>query len=612
MNTMAADNPKLLSWVEKREQLHRRFKEVTELRDASQLAFLRGPVVTWTEGEIATLWRESIAHPASTMESLNHMYFHVPFCKSICDFCNYERLRPSSPAMLQGWLDRSVASIEKLAPAVEDLTFHSLYIGGGTPSILPAKHMRTLFAAIAHNFKWHPLAGRDIELDPAVVDEKRVRVMKDFGFDSFSFGIQTLDTDINERHNRGPQSSAVVERCLDMLPNYWWNRVTVDMLLGLKGTTPEQTLSDIETLMQHERRPSIDVFQLVPTGSYVQQHFSGSHQKFWTHMKQFEERFVPGLEELIRRHRYTICGDRLHHYNISPERDSLLRRLRGFRPISLGRQVLNAYKDTPSQEFWRRRVLDRHKGRYSYTQLVSQQQRPLNLLGIGLSARSHIFGHASFEYFDPTNQPETPGAAVYRGQACDPEIEYRTYLITQFRDRGRVDFSKFEAIFGMTLDEAVGQPLSVLASLELIEFDDSGCILRTDTAQSTADALMWLIPTPYIEFEVARILGLEISPAGTQRYFKDLPLNTDLDKGMRFGGVKEGYLQIAGGDQIYKLSLAPPMEANRPIRFVLTADCRPSDADAPALQGAITKLRAYFERVHGRPGSAGNALLGGV
>jgi hypothetical protein len=360
----------------------------------------------------------------------------------------------------------------------------------------------------------------------------------------------------------------------------------------------------MERLMSHRRRPSIDVFQLVPTESYVEQHFGGSTKAFWDHMRAFEQRFVVGLDALVEKYNWEVGGDRLHHYAVKPRhtvRDSLAR----LNPLKMVRTFKEVYKDVPSSDFFFYRALNIYRKQSAidgYTQLVSQQQRPLNLLGIGLSARSHIFGRASFQYFDPTDDPATPGQAVYRGQYSDAEIEYRTYLITQFRDAARVNAEQFEEIFGLSLEGSVGQPLAALKVLGLMEQDAEGYILKTDTARSTALALLWLIPTHYLEFEIARVLGLNLSPEGVRDYFKFLPVNTALANGLQFGGVSEGSLHIVGGGQPYTVRLAPPMESGRPVRFVLDAASRPVDEDIDELKKAIGKLRGYFDKRYGRPG----------
>ena len=87
--------------------------------------------------------------------------------------------------------------METLGPVVSELAWGTVYIGGGTPSTLPAKMLRRLFDAIDTHLNVRPNAQRSFEFDPLVMSESRVDVLAEYGFSHFSFGIQTLDPEVN-------------------------------------------------------------------------------------------------------------------------------------------------------------------------------------------------------------------------------------------------------------------------------------------------------------------------------------------------------------------------------------------------------------------------------
>ena len=168
---------------------------------------------------------------------------HFPFCKSICSFCNYDRLQPSSPVLLKTWLARVLRSIEVIGPAVRPLTFHALYIGGGTPSVLPAHMLHELLEALDKTLSWDRRARRKLEFDPAVMNRERLKVLAAHRIKELSFGIETLNPDVNARHNRGRQGIEAIERCFDDLRSLRLASETAcDFLLGLEGTTAEGML----------------------------------------------------------------------------------------------------------------------------------------------------------------------------------------------------------------------------------------------------------------------------------------------------------------------------------------------------------------------------------
>ncbi len=204
-------------WMALRKQLQERYAALARLPDASRLAYLRGPLHTVTEEQIAAQWQLAVKSPVSEMPTANNIYIHVPFCKSICSFCNYERLRPSNPAILQVYLDRIEQSMAVLGPAVESIQWGAVYVGGGTPSTLPAAMLDRLFTSLERHFDIDSNAARSFEFDPQVMNTSRVEVLKRHGFSHFSFGIQTLSAGVNQAHNRGPQSRETVAKRFEEL-----------------------------------------------------------------------------------------------------------------------------------------------------------------------------------------------------------------------------------------------------------------------------------------------------------------------------------------------------------------------------------------------------------
>ena len=124
--------------ITRRQKLHQIYAKHSGLTDASRLAHLNGPRVEISNATLAQLWSKTTPQIEGT-EVWNHLYVHVPFCKSICSFCNYERLRPSSADELQYYTTQVLKQIEHIAPHVQQLRFSSIYFGGGTPSVLSAK-----------------------------------------------------------------------------------------------------------------------------------------------------------------------------------------------------------------------------------------------------------------------------------------------------------------------------------------------------------------------------------------------------------------------------------------------------------------------------------------
>ena len=475
---------------------------VEGVRSLSQVANFKAVEQTWTEPELAEVWAQAAAE--STATTINNLYVHVPFCKSICDFCNYERLRPSNPGALTAWRDRLLSSIDTFAPAVEQLQFHALYFGGGTPSVLPARMLREVFEAIDRRLRWHPLSNRSIELDPALVNADKVQAMVDHGFHRFSFGVQTTDQRINEDHNRGPQGPRMIRRCLDLLPVSVGTSVTADVLLGLKGVTPADTLQDLALLLSHPRRPAVDLFRLTPTDTYVAEHFGGDAAAAADAVARYDADFDAEVAALCRRAAYDVARGGSHHCQslhpggvVDLMRARLVARMSGQErwPGAL-RPRLRVPRPA---EIWRMLRL-RHRRR-AYTQILSEAREPFNLMGLGPSARSQVFSKVAVQARPHAGEE---GPTTYVGSPVDRDDELRTFVLFEVRDRGEVHDRELLRIFGTTLEAALPRTLAEWQRMGLVRRTQTGWGFDRDGRPSIAQDMLWAVPEGHLEALVAR------------------------------------------------------------------------------------------------------------
>ena len=164
-----------------------------------------------------------------------------------------------------------------------------------------AKHTSSGMVAAARDSQ----AAREVEIklefDPAVMNRERLDVLAAHRFDQLSFGIETLDPEINARHNRGRQGIELIERSFADLKAVGMDDVACDFLLGLEGTTPAGMLGEMETVLRRFQPNWVDIFMLTPTNAYLDSHFGGSWDAFWAHIRPFEETIPPALPALAAR-----------------------------------------------------------------------------------------------------------------------------------------------------------------------------------------------------------------------------------------------------------------------------------------------------------------------
>jgi coproporphyrinogen III oxidase-like Fe-S oxidoreductase len=552
-----------------RSALHDRYSRVARIGDASRLAYLHGPTTVWTEEEVAALWARarpsagSHAAPSSDgqRDPLNCLYIHVPFCKSICHFCNYDRLQPSSPQLLKTWLDRALRTLAVIGPAVRPLTFHALYMGGGTPSVLPAKLLRELLHALDTTITWHPQASRKMEFDPAVMSRERLDVLAAHGFDQLSFGIETLDPEINARHNRGRQSIDTIERSFVDLRAVGISDVACDFLLGLEGTTPAGMLAEMETVLTRFSPAWVDIFMLTPTASYVERHFGGSREGFWAHLRPFEQAIPAALPALAERTGYLVRMGQGHHM-------MLMRRDGG-----------------------------RSQAQFPYTALTTEARRPLNVLGLGRSARSSIFGVAAFALRDPRDDPSAAGPADYEGHAIDLADEARAFLVHRLRDTDTVDRREFQEIFGDDMSAIISHALAGWESEGTARLEADVLRFVPQERRARIHSLLWLVPQQAIEFDLARIDDVPQSAPGIERLVASLKSGTRLADGHTFAGAEDGRILVrTPSGEVLRFRVAPALRDAGPLRLVLEE--APRTANTDGLRRAVGQLRGVLSQRH--------------
>jgi len=176
---------------------------------------------------------------------MSGLYVHVPFCARACPYCDFDfdvGREPATELYLEG-LEREL----QRRPELLARPFSTLYIGGGTPSLLGAAGLRRLLHWIARSF---PDAGpreRSVELNPEHVDAHLLDTLAELSIDRVSLGIQTLDPEglaqLGRVHSPEAATGSIRAACARGL------RVTADLIVGWPGQTAASLTADIHGLV---------------------------------------------------------------------------------------------------------------------------------------------------------------------------------------------------------------------------------------------------------------------------------------------------------------------------------------------------------------------------
>jgi len=463
--------------------------------DPSSLTTVGLPQRQLTVDDLAGVWRQAVREASD--DAAWNLYVHVPYCKSLCTFCNYKRLRVSSRDALDAYVRFLVEEATRLGPALAGTEFGSLYIGGGTPSVLSADQLETLLGGLHRAFRFRRNAHRTFEYDPMVMTADRADVLARFGFRRFSFGIQTMDVDVNRLHGRGPQDRRHVSRQFELFDARPAREINVDFLLGLAGTTPERIAAEVDDVLDAHAPSGVSAYFLTPTAAYVDEHFGGDTARYESFLAAFESR-APGLFADVARRRGYAMEHGKHAIRLRKGARATLR--------DAGRRLRASWRDVPAREIaaalrgirradlaWVARGYPWHELMPFYCDVPSVVHRPLYLLGLGDSARSRVFGRLLYRAAWDEGD-DRPDAARYVGHTQSRDDEIWSYVSHTLRDADVLDRGRFRRTFGADVCDACGPAVDKLRRLGVASVTPRSLVLRPQARRERLRDLLFFAP----------------------------------------------------------------------------------------------------------------------
>jgi oxygen-independent coproporphyrinogen-3 oxidase len=191
----------------------------------------------------------------SSTAPVTSLYVHVPFCAQKCEYCAF-----FSEAASGELINRYVAAlVRELEIVAGDLKPRTVFFGGGTPSLLNLRQWETLLRAME---KFGLLGAEEftIESNPATVSADKCKLLRDFGVNRVSMGVQSLDEKLLDRLGR-VHSREMAFKSYDLLRRAGFDNVNLDLMFAIPTQTLEiwrDTLNEAMA-MQSEHLSSYEV-----------------------------------------------------------------------------------------------------------------------------------------------------------------------------------------------------------------------------------------------------------------------------------------------------------------------------------------------------------------
>ncbi|MBT8623039.1 radical SAM family heme chaperone HemW [Polynucleobacter paneuropaeus] len=190
------------------------------------------------------------------------LYIHFPWCERKCPYCDFNshQIKDGKNGFDEvRYLKALIADLETELPRIWGRQVHSIFIGGGTPSLLSGAGMQELLSAVRARINLEPDAEITMEANPGSVEAEKFSAFAKAGINRVSLGIQSFQDEqlkaLGRIHN-GKEARAAIAIALEHFKS-----VNIDLMYGLPKQTLEQARDDIETALSFNT-PHLSLYNL--------------------------------------------------------------------------------------------------------------------------------------------------------------------------------------------------------------------------------------------------------------------------------------------------------------------------------------------------------------
>lgn len=174
------------------------------------------------------------------------IYIHIPFCRRACTYCDFHF------STLLRFADDVIRAIEKEIILRQDEWQNTLiptvYLGGGTPSLLSVRQLESLLKPLWQKATWANSCEVTLEANPEDIEPEKLNLWRTLGINRISLGVQSLRDEVLRWMNRGHSGSEVLT-ALNHIKEAGFLNVNVDIIYGIPGLSTEALLEDLQKIL---------------------------------------------------------------------------------------------------------------------------------------------------------------------------------------------------------------------------------------------------------------------------------------------------------------------------------------------------------------------------
>lgn len=172
------------------------------------------------------------------------LYFHIPFCDTICTFCPFVRGASHSAETIERYVDALIGEINLSGPALSDVPIAAIFFGGGTPSLLSPEQIGRIGRAIRENFDLSGLREFSFEFEIKSATRDVMSAVREIGGTHARFGLQTFVPRYRKLFNLTSTVDDIYRAAADFKTVFPY--VSSDLIFGMHGQSADELLGDLE------------------------------------------------------------------------------------------------------------------------------------------------------------------------------------------------------------------------------------------------------------------------------------------------------------------------------------------------------------------------------
>jgi oxygen-independent coproporphyrinogen-3 oxidase len=218
------------------------------------------PFSLWNESNVPKL-EQAFNSPPAAKNPLG-LYIHIPFCRKRCKFCYFRVYTNQNAKAIEEYVQSLIREIELVSQrtGVTDRELLFVYFGGGTPSYLSSKQLRSLRDRMSAHVSWDTAREVTFECEPGTLSLEKLKTLRDIGVTRLSLGVENFDDTILEENGRAHLSPEIL-RAWDWIQQVGFAQVNIDLIAGMVGENDDNWASCIEKAA--ELKPeNITIYQM--------------------------------------------------------------------------------------------------------------------------------------------------------------------------------------------------------------------------------------------------------------------------------------------------------------------------------------------------------------